>query len=240
LPGDRENKGTELMRLLLVEDETELSSLVSGNLSRAGFAVDSAASLDEARAAVKTMRYDAILLDRRLPDGDGLELLRALRSRADATPVIMLTARDAVADRVVGLNGGADDYLVKPFAIEELVARINAVLRRPTESLNLRLRVGNLEFDTAHRETMVDGHLIPLPRREVGLLELLLRRAGRVVTRDALQDALYGAGDEIESNAVDANLSRLRKRLSESGAGVSIRAVRGVGYLIQESADADA
>jgi DNA-binding response OmpR family regulator len=154
--------------------------------------------------------------------------------------VIVLTARDAVADRVLGLNGGADDYLVKPFAIEELVARVNAVLRRPAEAFNLRLRVGNLEFDTAHREASVDGRAIQLPRREVGLLELLLRRAGRVVTRDALQDALYGAGDEIESNAVDANLSRLRKHLSESGAGVSIRAVRGVGYLIQESADANA
>lgn len=228
------------MRLLLIEDEPELSQLVGGNLSRAGFAVDAAASLDEAQAAVKTMRYDVILLDRRLPDGDGLDFLKALRSRDDATPVIILTARDAVADRVLGLNGGADDYLVKPFAIEELVARVNAVLRRPAEALNLRLRVGNLEFDTAHREASVDGHAIQLPRREVGLLELLLRRAGRVVTRDALQDALYGAGDEIESNAVDANLSRLRKRLSESGADVRIRAVRGVGYLIQESTDADA
>ena len=228
------------MRLLLIKDEAELSSLVSGNLSRAGFAVDSAASLDEARAAVKTMRYDAILLDLRLPDGDGLELLSSLRSRGDATPVIALTARDAVADRVHGLNSGADDYLVKPFAIEELVARINALLRRPNHALNLRLRVGNLEFDTVHREALVAGQALPLPRREVGLLELLVRRAGRVVTRDALQDALYGAGDEIESNAVDANLSRLRKRLSESGADVRIRAVRGVGYLIQEHADAEA
>ena len=228
------------MRLLLIEDEAELSALVSGNLSRAGFAVDRAASLDEARAAVKTMRYDAILLDLRLPDGDGLELLSSLRGRGDATPVIVLTARDAVADRVHGLNSGADDYLVKPFAIEEVVARINALLRRPNNALNLRLRVGNLEFDTVHREALVAGHALTLPRREVGLLELLLRRAGRVVTRDALQDALYGAGDEIESNAVDANLSRLRKRLSESGADVRIRAVRGVGYLIQEHADADA
>jgi DNA-binding response OmpR family regulator len=228
------------MRLLLIEDEPDLSQLISGNLSRAGFAVDTAASLDEAHAAVKTMRYDVMLLDLRLPDGDGLELLKSLRSRGDATPVIVLTARDAVADRVHGLNAGADDYLVKPFAIEELVARINAILRRPNEALGLRLRTSNLEFDTAHREAFVDGHAVQLPRREVGLLELLLRRAGRVVTRDALQDALYGGGDEIESNAVDANLSRLRKRLSESGAKVRIRAVRGVGYLIQESADAGA
>jgi DNA-binding response OmpR family regulator len=223
--------------LLLIEDEPELSKLVSGNLSRSGFAVDTASSLDEAGAAVKAMNYDAILLDLRLPDGDGLDLLKSLRSRGDRTPVIALTARDAVADRVRGLNAGADDYLVKPFAIEELVARVNAILRRPNENLDLRLRLANLEFDTAHREAFIGGQPLALPRRELGLLELLLRRARRVVTRDALQDALYGEGDEIESNAVDANLSRLRKRLSEAGAQIRIRAVRGVGYLMQESAD---
>ena len=225
------------MRLLLIEDEPELSALVSGNLSRAGFAVDTAKTLDEAGAAVKAMNYEAILLDLRLPDGDGLTLLKSLRGRGDKTPVIVLTARDAVADRVRGLNAGADDYLIKPFAIEELVARINAILRRPNDNLDLRLRLANLEFDTAHREALVDGQPLTLPRRELGLLELLLRRAGRVVTRDALQDALYGEGDEIESNAVDANLSRLRKRLSEAGAHIRIRAVRGVGYLMQEAAD---
>lgn len=225
------------MRLLLIEDEPELSALVSGNLSRAGFAVDTAKSLDEAGAAVKSMNYEAILLDLRLPDGDGLVLLKSLRNRGDKTPVIVLTARDAVADRVRGLNAGADDYLIKPFAIEELVARINAILRRPNENLDLRFHLANLEFDTAHREALVGGQPLALPRRELGLLELLLRRAGRVVTRDALQDALYGEGDEIESNAVDANLSRLRKHLSEAGAQIRIRAVRGVGYLMQEAAD---
>lgn len=228
------------MRLLLIEDEPELSTLVSGNLSRVGFAVDTARSLDEAGAAVRSMKYEAILLDLRLPDGDGLGLLKSLRDRGDKTPVIVLTARDAVADRVRGLNAGADDYLIKPFAIEELVARINAVLRRPNENLDLRIRLANLEFDTAHREALVGGQPLALPRRELGLLELLLRRAGRVVTRDALQDALYGEGDEIESNAVDANLSRLRKRLSEAGAQINIRAVRGVGYLMQEAADGGA
>lgn len=228
------------MRLLLIEDEPELSTLVSGNLSRAGFAVDTAKSLDEAGAAVRSMNYEAILLDLRLPDGDGLGLLKSLRDRGDKTPVIVLTARDAVADRVRGLNAGADDYLIKPFAIEELVARINAVLRRPNENLDLRLRLANLEFDTAHRAALVGGQPLTLPRRELGLLELLLRRAGRVVTRDALQDALYGEGDEIESNAVDANLSRLRKHLSEAGAQIRIRAVRGVGYLMQEAADGGA
>lgn len=211
---------------------------MGGNLSRAGFAVDTASSLDEAASAVRSMRYDTILLDLRLPDGDGLSLLKTLRGGGDKTPVIVLTARDAVADRVRGLNAGADDYLVKPFAIEELVARINAVLRRPNENLELRIGVANLEFDTAHREARVDGQPLALPRRELGLLELLLRRAGRVVTRDALQDALYGEGDEIESNAVDANLSRLRRRLSEAGAQIRIRAVRGVGYLLQEESDA--
>jgi DNA-binding response OmpR family regulator len=228
------------LRLLLIEDEPELSTLVSGNLSRVGFAVDTARSLDEAGAAVRSMKYEAILLDLRLPDGDGLGLLKSLRDRGDKTPVIVLTARDAVADRVRGLNAGADDYLIKPFAIEELVARINAVLRRPNENLDLRIRLANLEFDTAHREALVGGQPLALPRRELGLLELLLRRAGRVVTRDALQDALYGEGDEIESNAVDANLSRLRKRLSEAGAQINIRAVRGVGYLMQEAADGGA
>ena len=163
--------------------------------------------------------------------------MKSLRGPGDKTPLNMLTSPDADPDRVRGLKACPDDSLIKPFAIEELVARINAILRRPNENLDLRLRLANLEFDTAHREALVGGQPLALPRRELGLLELLLRRAGRVVTRDALQDALYGEGDEIESNAVDANLSRLRKRLSEAGAQIRIRAVRGVGYLMQEAAD---
>ena len=220
------------MRLLIVEDEEELSSLIQSNLRREGYAVDVAATGEDARAALATTRYDAVLLDLGLPDEDGLAVLRDLRSGGAATPVIALTARDSVGDRVRGLNGGADDYLTKPFALEELVARIAAVLRRPGGALGSRLTLGALAFDTPTREVTVGGHTLVPPRRELAVLEALLRRAGKVVTREALDGAVYAFGEETESNALEAHVSRLRKRLSEAGAGVAIHVVRGVGYLI--------
>lgn len=220
------------MRLLIVEDEEELSLLIQGNLRREGYAVDIAATGEDARAALGTTRYDAVLLDLGLPDEDGLKILRDLRSGGDVTPVIALTARDSVGDRVRGLNGGADDYLTKPFALEELVARIAAVLRRPGGALGSRLTLGMLAFDTPTREVTVAGKPVVVPRRELAVLEVLLRRAGKVVTREALDGAVYAFGEETESNALEVHVSRLRKRLAEAGAGVAIHVVRGVGYLM--------
>ena len=175
-----------------------------------------------------------------MPDGDGLDLLRHLRAAGSATPVIVITAQDAVADRVEGLNSGGDDYLVKPFATDELVARINAVLRRPAQAHNQVLRVGNIALDPGTREVRVADKPALLPRRELTLLELLLRRAGRVVTRNSIADGLYAHGEEAESNAVESHVSRLRKRLATLGGDVAIRTVRGIGYILEERSGAAA
>jgi DNA-binding response OmpR family regulator len=224
------------MRLLIVEDEEELAAVVQANLRRDGYAVDVVTTGEDARAAMATTRYDVVLLDLGLPDEDGLTVLRDMRAGADSTPVIALTARDSIGDRVRGLNVGADDYLTKPFAQEELAARIGAVLRRPGGALGSRLTLGALVFDTPTRAVTADGRDLAVPRRELAVLEALLRRAGKVVTREALDGAVYGFGEETESNAMEAHVSRLRKRLSEAGAGVTIHVVRGVGYLIKADA----
>ncbi len=224
------------MRLLAVEDEQELSELVKANLGRHGFAVDLAGTLADAHACLKTTSYDVILLDLQLPDGNGLELLRAVRDAGRATPVIAVTARDTVADRVSGLNEGADDYLVKPFALDELVARIHAVVRRMTGAKAVVLRVGDVSFNPGTQEVMVGETSLTLPRRELATLEALMRAGGRVVTRDRLTDMLYGHGEEPASNAVDSHISRLRKRLGEAGSDVAIQVIRGVGYVMKARA----
>jgi len=224
------------MRLLAVEDERELSELVKANLGRHGFAVDLAATLADARACLRTNAYDVILLDLQLPDGNGLDLLRAVRDTGQTIPVIALTARDTIADRVAGLNQGADDYLVKPFALDELVARIHAVVRRMSGAKGVRLRLGNLSFNPATQDVSVDDRSLTVPRRELATLEVLMRAGGRVVTRDRLTDELYGHGEEPASNAVDSHISRLRKRLSEAGSDVSIQVIRGVGYAMKARA----
>ncbi|MBL8704758.1 MAG: response regulator transcription factor [Rhodospirillales bacterium] len=220
------------MRILLVEDDPTLGPLVARNLAAQGFVVDTAATARAAELALDAGGFDAVLLDLSLPDGDGTDLLRGLRARRSNLPVIAVTARDGVDDRVSGLNLGADDYVVKPFATEELVARLRAVLRRPAETLGLRLAVGNVEFDPTHGAVVVAGRSVSVPRKELAILELLMRRAGRVVARGAIEQGIYSLGDEIGSNAVDANISRLRRRLAEAEADLTIHAVRGVGYML--------
>lgn len=222
------------MRLLIVEDVERLAEHVRAGLRRQGFAVDVSATLDEAEAAVAAARYDAIVLDLMLPDGDGIEFLKALRGRGEATPVIVVTARERVADRVAGLNAGADDYLVKPFALDELVARIRALLRRPGAALGAVLRAGNVALDTSSRETTVVGERLALSRRETSLLELLLRRAGHVVPKEVLEERLAGFDDEITPNAVEVLVHRLRKRLADAGADIAVHTLRGLGYLLAE------
>lgn len=220
------------MRILLIEDVDRLAEFVREGLRREGFAVDRCATLDEAESACRTTRYDLIVLDLMLPDGDGIELLKSLRSRGDHSPVIIVTARERVADRVAGLNAGADDYLVKPFAIEELVARIRALMRRPGAALGTVLRTGGLAIDTVAREATVDGRRMTLSPREMSLLILLLRRSGHVVPKDILEEQLAGYDDEISANAVEVYIHRLRKRLADQGAKVVIHTLRGVGYLL--------
>ncbi|PLP58430.1 DNA-binding response regulator [Mesorhizobium loti] len=223
------------MRILLVEDEQEMASALRVALKRHDMVADHAASLLEAEDFVATDSYDAILLDRQLPDGDGLSLVTKLRASGSATPVLVLTARGDTADKVDGLNVGADDYLAKPFAFEELMARLRALLRRPATVHSQVIRAGELAFDVGHREASIRGEPLALPRRELLVLEALMRRMGRMVQRESLMEAVFGLDDEIQSNALDTHVSRLRRKLAEAGVDVTINGVRGVGYLLRET-----
>ncbi len=224
------------MRLLTVEDERELAELTAAALGRAGFAVDVVGSLAEAEEAIAVRAYDANILDLGLGDGNGLSLLRALRGRGASVPVLILTARDALEDRVTGLDSGADDYVLKPFHMPELISRVRALLRRPNAALGIRLEIGNLVFETAHRQVTVNGRIVPLSIRELALLELLLRRAERVVTREAIEQSLYSFESELGSNALEVLVHRLRRKLQDAGAALQIHTLRGVGYLLADQA----
>jgi DNA-binding response OmpR family regulator len=222
------------MRLLVVEDNEELARLLAKGLEAAGFSADVVTTLAEARTVLTTTRYAALVLDLGLPDGDGLAILREIRDRKDPIPVLVLTARAGVHDRVIGLRSGADDYLVKPFAFEELVARLEAVLRRPGQLLGRSLRLGNLMFDTETRQAFIDDDPQVLSAREVSVLELLMRRSGRVVPKKLAEDHIFGPSGDVASNAIEVYVHRLRKQLAERGAKVQIHTIRGVGYLIAE------
>ncbi len=222
------------MRLLLIEDNERLASAVTQHLKKAGFAVDRVGLAAEAPAALAAARYDAVVLDLGLPDGEGMGILEAARARGDATPILILTARDGLDDRIKGLNAGADDYLLKPFAMGELVARLKALLRRPGAALGGTLVAGNVSLDTVNLAVEVAGLPLILGRRELALLELLLRRAGRVVAKGALEEGLYGFDEAASANSVETQMSRLRKKLEAAGATVAIHTVRGVGYLLAE------
>lgn len=224
------------MRILFVEDHQALAEAIGGGLRRAGFAVDEAGSLFAAREALGLTTYDLVVLDIGLPDGSGTELLAELR-RAGGTPVIVLTARGALGDRVDGLNSGADDYLVKPIEIPELVARCRAILRRPGNLASATLTAGSLTFDTVHREARCAGRLLALGRRELGALELLMRRKNRVVSREVMLDTLYDRDDEVSPNAVDAAVSRLRRAVEAEACGVLLQTIRGIGWMVVDPAD---
>jgi DNA-binding response OmpR family regulator len=222
------------MRLLLVEDNERFAALLKQGLTAAGFVVDVLTTVKDSSAALDTGRWDIVVLDRGLPDGDGLDVLGDMRRRGDTTPVLILTAHGNLRDRVNGLQSGADDYLVKPFALEELVARLQALLRRPGNLLGLALRLGNLTLDTVGRQVFVDDRPITFSAREIAVLEHLLRRSGRVVAKNLLENSLYGPTQEVGSNAVEVHVHRLRRHLVETGASVQVHTVRGVGYMIGE------
>jgi DNA-binding response OmpR family regulator len=223
------------MRLLIVEDETRIAELVQEALTRVGFVVDAVHTYTDAGAAIETTSYDAAIVDLGLPDGDGLSLLGELRGKRNLTPVLVLTARDAVEDRVRGLDAGADDYLIKPFAIVELIARTKALLRRPGGALGMILNAGNLSFDTVERDVRVAGVSLILPRRECAILENLMRRLGRVVPKPILEEKLYGLNDEPGSNTIPVHVHHLRRKLQDAGSTAEIHTVRGVGYMLTES-----
>ena len=222
------------MRLLLIEDNQRLAEHTKSALGSKGFTVDTVATASDAEAAVAATAYDCLILDLGLPDIDGLELLATLRRRNVSTPILVVTARDKVEDLVEGLNRGADDYLRKPFEVEELAARIRALLRRPGQVLSLQLSEGNVHFDTNTREVRVSGTLLDLGRREIDALELLMRRAGRVVSKTAIEEAIYGFGEELGSNAIEVLVHRLRKRMTDAGANIYIHTLRGAGYLLSD------
>lgn len=223
------------MRVLLVEDEAELAGALKTALSQHRMVVDHARDLAEATLVLSDAVYDVVVLDRRLPDGDGLSLIPAIRLRGNSVPVIVLTALGELADRVAGLDGGADDYIGKPFAFEELLARLRALARRPVAVQSDVVAVGRLSFDLAHLEAKVDGVPLKMPRRELLVLETLTRRMGRMVLRAALMEAVFGLDDEIQSNALDTHISRVRRKLLDANAGVTINGIRGVGYLLREA-----
>jgi DNA-binding response OmpR family regulator len=219
---------------LIVEDEPELGERLTARLRGDGFVVDLAASLGDAIEGALGADYRLVLLDRRLPDGDGLSLLPVLRTRPSPPPVIVLTALDDIPDRVAGLDAGAEDYLIKPFAYDELLARMRVLLRRVASSVPApSLTIGRLEYDLADRAVRIEGVPLSLPRRELAILDTLARRAGRVVMREHLEAQVYGFDDEISSNALEAHISRLRKRLADAGARVVVHGVRGVGYMMR-------
>jgi DNA-binding response OmpR family regulator len=222
------------MRLLVVEDEARIIELLQTALRRAGFVVDAFSTATAGREAQSFVSYDAAVLDLGLPDGDGLELLATMRRGGSAVPVLLLTARDAIEDRVAGLDAGADDYLIKPFAMIELVSRIKALLRRPGNALGITLEAGNLALDTIGRDVRVDSRPLGLRHQELAILEILMRRLGRVVPKTVLQEKLYGMDREPDSDAIPVHVSNLRRRLAEGGASPAIHTVRGIGYLLAE------
>ena len=224
------------MRLLLIEDHARLGELVFAGLGAEGFVVDWARSLTEAFEARDGSAYDLILLDLGLPDGDGLDLVRRLRRVRDDTPILILTARGGLGDRIVGLDLGADDYLVKPFEMGELMARCRALLRRPGACLGVVLEWGNVALDTAGHALTIAGVTVALAPREFALLESLMRRAGQVVSRSSLEQQLYSLDAEVTPNALEVSVSRLRRRLVAARADIALKTAHGVGYALVRGA----
>jgi two-component system response regulator QseB len=226
------------MRVLLVEDHHAIRDLIADQLRRRGLAVDTVRRGDEALAATDVAPYDAVILDLGLPDMDGMEVLRRLRGgRHPDLPTLILTARDSIVARVGGLNAGADDYILKPFDLAELEARLRAVLRRPGTRCTPVHRCCDLVFDPATRTAAVDGANLDLTRREAAVLEELIRAAGRIVVKDALEDRVYGFDDDVSGNALEASVSRLRRKLIAAGSQVGIEATRGIGYRLKPGSE---
>jgi DNA-binding response OmpR family regulator len=219
------------LRLLVIEDNQRLCQAVADSLRAQGFAVDTAASASEGLRVWKAADYDAAVLDLMLPDGTGLGALKEMRDRGNMTPVLILTALGTIEDRVHGLDCGADDYLVKPFAMQELIARLRALLRRPGAALGRVLTLGSLRLDTSARIATVAEKQLDLTRSELIVLEALLRNQGRVISKERLAECLYDFEQERTTNSVETHVHRLRRKLTAAGADASLRTLRGLGYL---------
>jgi two-component system response regulator QseB len=216
------------MRLLLIEDDPMIGKAMRQGLVQAGYAVDWAHDGHAAASVLRDAVYDLAILDLGLPGADGMQLLAGLRAAGNSLPVLVVTARDTVRDRIAGLDAGADDYLLKPFDLDELVARVRALLRRRAGSGVPLLRVGDLQLDPAHHQVTLGGSAVELSAKEFSVLQALMRRPGAVLSREQLEEALYGWGDEVASNAIEVHVHHLRRKLGAE----RIRTVRGVGYRI--------
>jgi two-component system OmpR family response regulator len=220
------------MRILLGEDDELLSDGISKALRQAGYAVDQVSTGHDADHALETTSFDLLILDLGLPKLDGLEVLRRMRARNQALPVLIVTARDRLEDRVTGLDFGADDYMTKPFDLPELEARVRALLRRGRGGSNsVEVVYGPLRFDTVGRRVMVNDQPIDLSAKELAVLEVLLQRGGSVVSKEQLIEHMYGWDEEVSHNAMEVNVHRLRKKLEPSG--MNIRTIRGLGYVLE-------
>jgi len=222
------------MRLLVVEDNPKLTGLLVNLLNDHAYAVDTAATVEDARAALDVASYDLVILDLGLPDGDGGAVLADLRRRGNGVPVLVATARTEVVQRVKTLDEGADDYLVKPFSPQELLARVRALLRRPPQTLNPVIVAGNVALDTVRMVVSVADTMVEMPRREMAVLETLMRNHGQLVSRRTLENAVYSFDNDVTPNATEVTISRLRKRLDCHAASLSITTMRGLGYILAD------
>lgn len=222
------------MRILLIEDHRRLAESIVQGLARFGFGVDAFQTAAAALNATKVIAYDAAVLDLGLPDRDGLEVLQCLRRSNSIGPILILSARDSIDSRVTGLDGGADDYVVKPVAMSELAARLRALLRRPGQPLSAILKVGNLCLDLNHRHVTVKGSTVYFSAREVEVLEALMRKEGQVISKEQLEDMLNGSGRSTSPNSVEALISRLRRRMGAIDTACVIHTLYGIGYLLKE------
>jgi two-component system response regulator QseB len=216
------------MRLLLIEDDTLLGDGIQAGLTQANYAIDWVTDGEAGEHALRVENYDALILDLTLPKKDGLNILKGLRARGDMIPVLILTARDTIDDKVIGLDSGADDYLVKPFDLDELNARLRALLRRQSGRATPYIEYGNLRFDPVAHTLTQEGKSVNLSQREFAILQVLLENVGKILSRTRLEDSLYGWDDLIESNAVEVHIHHLRKKLGKE----LIHTVRGIGYMI--------
>ena len=229
---DRLQAAPSQARILVVEDDDDIAALLGRELRGLGHTVDLVRYAEDALFAARGNDYALMIVDLGLPDGDGLDLVRELRRRTVEAPILMLTARRRVEDRVIGLSSGADDYLVKPFAVPEVRARVTALLRRPSRLRGHRIAVANMVVDSDALEAVVDGVSLALPRKQFQLLELLARRKNHMTPKRMIEEALYGFDDDVTANSIEAQISKLRRALKAAGAGVSLETRRGIGYRL--------
>ncbi|KZN54782.1 transcriptional regulator [Pseudoalteromonas luteoviolacea CPMOR-2] len=220
------------MRILITEDNNQLAQFIQQAILQDGHAADIAHSAQQMQTLLEGWQYDAMILDLGLPDIDGIDIIRALRAKDNPIPILILTARGGVEDRIKGLDLGADDYLNKPFAIEELKARLRAILRRPVEYSGNLLSRGNIALDTKSRRVLVDEENINMGKTEVAILEYMIRHASLTVSKEAIYDAIYALGFEVTDNAIQVAMHRIRKKLEQAGANTEIKTIRGIGYIL--------